>query len=233
MLLTERQLTQVEEQFVALLENIIDEHYEVDPAHETTEEDLYITSVVLEHFVENYRLMNVNESIFSSVYGVDPNTSLYMEIEEMLLDESVGKFVAGAVHGIGGLIAKLAKKKAQRKAAGAKVAASMAKQKATTTAKAAKAGEKTNKGLMGVVKSGFQQARAQKSAEKSDAAQTRASVAASERDAAANRAKAAEARKKKLANKIDTGIQDIKNKAKEKITAGAHRIGSAIGRLAA
>lgn len=231
MYLTEQQIQDRAELFFDLMADITEELYEVSEDHVPTEEELYITSILMDHFIESLRLPSLNESVVWAVTGQDPNQVLYDELIDALLDESIGSMVAGAMHGVQGAVAKFAKSRAQSKAASLKQKASAAKQKAGELAKTAKQKSKAP-GIIGALKAGFAKSRAAKYAQKADAAKTKANVAATNRDAAANKAKAIQTRKSRLAGKIDTGIQNIKSKAKAAIASGASKVGAAAGRLA-
>jgi len=233
MYLTEEQIHQREELFLALIEDITAEHYDVTEDHIASEEELYVTSIIMEYFVEEYKKLSINESALFSTYGIDPNIDLYFELEEILLDESIGSMVAGAVHGMGGLVAKVGKKMAQSKAATAKAKASAAKAKATAAAKTASQTAKNKSGLIGSIKAGFHKAKAEKLAGQAEKAKLAASKAATDRDAAANKSKAVQTRRARLASKIDTGLSNIKNKVSSAVRSGAERMGAVAGRLAA
>jgi hypothetical protein len=231
MYLTEQQIQDRAELFFELIAELTEELYDVSDDHEPTEEDMYITSILMDHFIETLKVPSLNESIHWAVTGIDPNQDLYDELIDAILDESIGSAVASAVHGVSGVVANIGKKLAQRKAASLKQKASAAKQKATAAAGAAKKASKQT-GIVGAIKSGFYKAKAQKLAQKSEKATTKASIAATNRDAASNKAKAVQSRKSRLAGKIDTGIQNIKSKAKTAVMGGASKIGSIAGRLA-
>lgn len=231
MYITEEQKQQREDIFLEIIAELTEELYDVSDDHEASEEDLYMTSLIMEHFVENLKVPTLNESIYWATSGIDPNQELYEDIVEALLDEGIGSMVAGAVHGISGMAANIGKKMAQRRAASLKQKAGVAKEKATAAAKQAKASAKGT-GIIGAVKAGFHQAKAQKLAQKAQAATTKASVAATNRDAAANKAKAVQTRRSRLASKIDTGISNIKSRVKSAITGGAAKLGAAAGRMA-
>lgn len=231
MYLTEQQIQERTELFFDLIADLTEELYEVSEDHEPTEEELYITSILMDHFIEEMKVPSLNESVTWAVTGQDPNQVLYDELIDALLDESIGSMVAGAVHGVQGAVAKVGKALAQRKAASLKQKASAAKQKAGMAAKTAKQASKAP-GIVGALKSGFAKSKAEKLAQKADVAGSKAGIAATNRNAAANKVKAIQTRKSRLANKIDTGIQNIKSKVKSAVTGGAAKIGAAAGRLA-
>lgn len=232
MYLTEQQISNRESLFLEIIEELCSDLYNVSNDHEATEEDLYIASILMDHFVESLRLPSLDESVTWAITGMDPNTDLYEEIIDSMLDESVGSMVASAVHGVGGVLSQMKKRMAQKSASSAKTAASAARSKAQAAQQKAKASSKAT-GILGTIKSSFHKAKAAKLAGKAQAASLKASQAATNREAAANKAKAVQTRKSRLAQKIDTGISNIKSKVKSAITSGASRLGGAAGRLAA
>lgn len=231
MYLTEQQIQDRTELFFDLVADFTKEMYDVSEDHEPSEEDLYITSILMDHFVETLKVPTLNESVMWSVTGVDPNRELYDDLLDALLDESIGSMVAGVVHGVQGAVAKVGKALSQRRAASLKQKAGVAKQKAGEAAKTAKQASKAP-GITGALKAGFHKAKAAKLAQKADTASTKASIAATNRNAASNKVKAIQTRKSRLASKIDTGIQNVKNKVKSAVASGATKIGAAAGRLA-
>lgn len=216
MYLTEQQIKDRTELFFDIISDLAEDLYDVSDDHEPTEEDLYITSIMMEHFIETIKVPSLNESVQWVVTGQDPNKELYDELIDAMLDESIGSMVAGVAHGVQGAAAKIGKALAQRRAASLKQKASAAKAQAKQV--------KNAPGVIGALKRGFYQAKA-------DKLSTKASQAATNRDAAVNKAKAVQTRKSRLAKKIDTGIQNVKSKVKSAITGGAASIGSAAGRL--
>lgn len=217
MYLTEQQIKDRTELFFELISDLSEDLYDVSDDHEPTEEDLYITSIVMEHFIETIKVPSLNESVQWVVTGQDPNRELYNELIDVMLDEGIGSMIAGVAHGVQGVAAKVGKALAQRRAASLKQKASAAKAKAKQT--------KNAPGVIGALKRGFYQAKAEKLS-------TKASKAATNRDAAVNKVKAVQSRRSRLAKRIDTGIQNVKNRVKSAITGGAASIGAAAGRLA-
>ena len=60
----------------------------------------------MQYFVEQYKEPSLEENINEAMTGYDINEELYLEIiETILLDESIGGFLAGAVHGVGNYLA--------------------------------------------------------------------------------------------------------------------------------
>jgi hypothetical protein len=88
---------------IAFIGEMIDEHYASlfeDQEYQATEEDYAAFEAVVEHFVENYKHPTIFEAAWESHTGNNINQELFDEMYETLLDEGLGKFVAGAVHGI-------------------------------------------------------------------------------------------------------------------------------------
>ena len=224
--LTEAQISQREDIFIDFIDSILEEFYDFSDEYEMTEEDAYIASIMLEHFIENYKVPTLNDAIVESVSGYDVNQELYLEIIEALLDESVGTFVAGAVHGLRNLSSKLSLKRKQGQAARAVNKRSAASQKYKNAAKQMSA----NKG--GTVSKAFHQAKTETLKGKAEKASIKANQTAQNRELARSIHKSNVAGTKKLAHKIDTGISNVKNKVTSAIKHGASRFGHAIGRVA-
>ena len=115
MYLTEAQKLQSEDLFIALVEAVSTEHYDMNEQYEMTEDDAYITSILMDYFVENYHHLTLKESAVQALTGVDVNEALFDELIEFMLDESIGTFVAGAAHGIRNLLSKGALNKSNTK----------------------------------------------------------------------------------------------------------------------
>ena len=62
MSLNSLEVSRREELFVDLLETFVDDFYEVDDDYELTEEDAYITSILMDYFVENYKQITLKEA---------------------------------------------------------------------------------------------------------------------------------------------------------------------------
>jgi replication initiation and membrane attachment protein DnaB len=216
MYLTEEQIKERTELFFDIVSELAEELYDVSDDHEPTEDDLYITSILMDHFIENLKVPSLNESIQWVVSGQNPNEDLYDELIAAMLDESVGSKVASALYGVREKIAQFRRDRAQKKATKAGEAASQAK-------KAAK--EKTPKTVIGSLKSGFRQAKAKKLAQKDQKARETFSKRI-------NTLNTVQGKRKSLSSKIDTGISNIKQKTKSAITSGASKVGTLAGRLA-
>lgn len=226
MYLTEEEIQQRQETFLEFIETMAEELYDgLDEEYEMTEEDAYIASIMMEHFIENYIQLTLKESATLALTGEeDPNQELFEEFIEMALDESIGGAIAGAVHGIKNLLSRRKAKKASGAAAGAKAKAGEIKGKMQKADKAAKG----SKGLSGVfkqAKAAKLAARHEKSVEKQAAAQNAAKAASRE-----HRAKLKD--RASLKKRIDTGITNVKNKVTGAVKAGAHKVASAAGRVA-
>src|ERR1035437_2283804 len=102
MKLTEAQVSNREELFYELVEFLVNETYEKDLDYVMTEEDEAVTLSAMEYFIENFKEPTLQENIACAMGGVDINEELYLEfIETIILDETIGGFIAGAVHGVG------------------------------------------------------------------------------------------------------------------------------------
>lgn len=235
MLLTEQQITDRELAFFDLLETVISQKYDIPEDYEMTEADAYITSIVLEYFIENYKELSINEETLVGQYNIDINQPLYDEIVEMMLDEGVGKFIAGAYHAAKGVVDKAKYNFAKGYASALKQKQSSAK-KSLDTAKKASTKAASMGGAKGAFMQGLTKSRAEKAMKKFEKAQKAHGSAAATRDMLKNPLKKSNAAKEqdkaKLASKIDTGISNIKKKASEKVKSGISRLGSAIGRFA-
>lgn len=225
MYLTEEQIKSREDMFMEMVEMLADELYEEkNDSYELTEEDAYIASIMMEHFIENYKDVSLAESVIVAMTGQDPNQELFEEFIEMALDESVGGVIAGAVHGIKNFLSKRRATSATSAAASAKQKAGAVKQKMVSAQKdASKA-----KGFSGVFKRA-----------KASALEKRHSKAVDKQVAATNKARAERSAhtsglkaRAGLKNKIDTGISNVKKKVTGAIKSGAEKVASTAGRVA-
>jgi predicted nucleic-acid-binding protein len=230
MILTEEQITQREEDLLGLIEAISEDMDPLAEDYEMTEEDAYIASIVMEHFVENYEQPTMREAVTMSLMGYDINDELYEEVIEMMLDESVGTFVAGAAHGIrkalSGFSASRAKSAAQK--------TKMRKTAITGKYKAATASAKKSPtgGALGGVRAAFHASKTAKLGDRATSADAKASQAASKAKSAAGKHQSNVAKSTALAHKVDTGISNVKNKVTGAVKSGAKKFGSALGKLA-
>jgi predicted nucleic-acid-binding protein len=221
MILTEEQITQREEDLLGLIEAISEDMDPLAEDYEMTEEDAYIASIVMEHFVENYEQPTMREAVTMSLMGYDINDELYEEVIEMMLDESVGTFVAGAAHGIRNALSKFS-------ASRAATASKKAKMKKTAiTGKYNSSKNKTS-----VLGKNFQAGKVDKLADRSTAADAKASMARKKQQSTQGKHQSNVEKSKNLAKKIDTGISNVKNKVTGVVKTGASRFGKALGRIA-
>jgi len=220
MYLSEQYIQVREELFIDMVEAVSEEFYDMSSDYQITEDDEYITSLLMDYFVEHYQQPTMRDAVMESFSGVGPNDALYEELMEMMLDETIGTFVAGAAHGIRNFLGSRAKKSTQRTANKARAKASILKTKTATAAKNAK-------GSTGISAT-FKNAKLNAIKKRSDAAELVHRTAQTNRDAAASKQKSNTAKTKDLANKIDTGITNVKNKVK----SGIHRISDVAGRIA-
>jgi len=236
MILTEEQKIYSEDLFMSLVEAVADEYYDMNEEYEMTEEDAYVTSILMDYFIENYHHMSLKESAYQSLTGIDPNQALYEELIEMMLDESIGTFVAGAAHGYRNYIAK-------RKAVGAGKAASKAQAKQSDIGrKKSSASRKytgkeystksSNKVKASGIKGTYQQSKLDTLIAKHNAAQEHTKFLQAHQRAANKAVNDHKAHTKSLADKIDSHIASVKNKVKTGITTGAHKLAAVAGRVA-
>ncbi|MCK9369173.1 hypothetical protein M0R04_04465 [Candidatus Dojkabacteria bacterium] len=230
MQLTEQQIADRDELFFTIINEFVEDNYEIDDDYVMTEEDAYITSIVMDYFEENFKYPTLMESVLEDITGYDINEDLYKELTEILLDESIGTFVAGAAHGI-------------RNAVSAYKSSSASKNKLKTVTKDIVAQKRlkdfkgtpkpsVTPGAVGAGKAEFiaqKGAAIQKRAEKARA--TRVS-AETKRKSLVGKHQSNKAKTGQLADKIDTGIKNVKNRVKSAITTGAQRIGGFMGRVA-
>lgn len=92
-LLTEEQILNREDLFIHFLSKIF-EDYELDPSYTPLNIDLQISSVIMEYFVENFRETTLDEQNLEFITGFNFNESLYQEIRDAILDETVGDILA-------------------------------------------------------------------------------------------------------------------------------------------
>jgi len=234
--LTEEQALDRDEVFLTILDEFVTENFNVPEDYEMSEEDAYITSILWEHFCENFKWPTLNESVIESVTGRDINQDLFEELADALLDESVGTFVAGAVHGVRNWLSgrKVARATAQKQ----KASTNFNKYKATTRRTIGdvmqQKHDQTNygKGVRGNIKKEFQQGKINAIKTKTNAARDAMQAAETRRKSTVGKHQVRIAKSNALARKIDTGIDNIKNKVSSKISSGASALGSLAGRFA-
>lgn len=225
MYLTEEQIAKREDLFMEMVEIMVGDLYEhTDENYEMTELEEQVAEIMMEHFVENYKEISLREAAIVSMTGIDPNHELYEEYVEMVLDESIGGVVAGAVHGLKNLFTK------HRAAAAAKASSSAEKSHSAVYDKM-RAAQKAAKGSTGLAGQ-FRKAKA-------SALEKRRGEARSKADTAYNTAKSASAAhtaglksRVALKHKIDTGVANVKNKVSGAVKSGASRLATAAGRVA-
>lgn len=241
MQLTEEQVLDHQELFYQLVDKFVDEHYEIDEDYQPTDEDNFIFMEMMDYFVENYKVPTLQEEALEYITGYDMNTGLYEELMENLLDESVGTFVAGAVHGIRNTLSGIAAERAKEQKAKTKKAFAKhtvnpgGKSKPVLKADAAqKEHDKKDfgSGAYSDAKKAFGQAKLDAQKQRALKAQQAMKNAETKRKSTLGKHQSNVAKTGQLANKIDTGIKNVKNKAKQAISAGASRIGGFLGKVA-
>lgn len=227
--LTEEQIQERTELILTILDDFITETYDVDEDYVMTEEDAYITSIIVDYFEENFKFPTLKESALEAITGYDLNTPLYEEIYDVLLDESIGTFIAGAAHGIRNALSAYRKYSATKN----KVKTVETENKAQKRLKDFKTNTpKPKDGILKNPTSEFQKQKGiaiQKRADKARAAKVSAET---KRKSAVGKHSANVDKTKQLASRIDTGVQNIKNKTKQAISTGAMRIGGILGKVA-
>lgn len=217
--LSESQISIRESEFLDLVEFVTKEVYTIDESYAMSEEDEVIVEALMAYFVENYKEATMAETCATISGTKDVNEDLYIEIVEAMLDESLGSFVAGAVHGVGNILAK-------RRAASAtntSVAASGKSKNATTALNTHNASGKS--GILHNLKGAFLKAKSDKTRE------IDASKASAARDSN-SAARISSAKRSGLANKIDTHLANAKKKVKDAVTNAATAAASHVGKLA-
>lgn len=248
-LLTEEELATREDIFFAVVNEIVTEHYPDVALEPLTEEDAYLFSILLDHFVEEYKNPTLYETYVASTLGQDApdhNDALYEELVDLLLDESIGSKIASIAHGVQHFLAGKKHGHLVKRKAGAEAKVASAKKKSAAYAR--KMGKQPKaSGVAGHLKSGWQK-------ERSAVLKGRVASAKAEHGKAEKRAQAAEtqhqeagAKRSELAKKIDTGIaakkselarkvhagvSNVKKKVTSTINKGATRLGAAASRVA-
>jgi hypothetical protein len=239
MQLTEEQIEDRQDLFYTILDNFIEENYDVDEDYEMTDEDAYIVSIIEDYFNENYKFPTLEESVLEDITSYDINTELYQEIFESLLDETIGTFVAGARHGISNVVSKFksniaaGNKNREKRKFEKHITNPGTKSKPILKADIAqKQHNSTNfgKGFKGTLSQAYSQGRIDVRKKKAENARKAMQNAETSRKKAFSKHQTNIAKTGKLANRIDTGISNVKNKVKHAITAGAQRVGGILGR---
>jgi len=238
-ILTEEQIEDRQELFLTILDDYITENFNIGEKYEMTEEDAYIFSIMQEHFEDNFRFPTRQESVWESVTGLDINHALYEEIAEQMMDESIGTFVAGAAHGIRNA---LSKRKADRATSSKEKSKSefekhvtnpgskgVHKYKADAEQQALSA-KKYASGVMGTAKKAFDQGRVTANKARAEKAKSTMKSAETARKSSVAKHQSNVAKTGALASKIDKGVENIKNKVKSAVTAGAAKVGGFLGK---
>lgn len=230
------EITENDKLFLDMMQNFVDYQYEVDEDYEPTDEDNYIFSIIYEYFLENFQEPTSDDLILEEISGYDVNEKLYEEIFQVLMDESVGKFVAGAVHGAKNLALKGGKAYAKfaLNRARDKEKANVSKSKAYNrdVKKIEKAGTEKISSPMADAQKAYRQQKQNVLAKKAEKAvmKRKAQGVASQR--ASGKLVAHQQKTSDLAKRIDKGISDFKQKTKNKINAGVQKVAGIMGRAA-
>lgn len=210
MQLTESQISTRQAVFYELVEFITNEEYELDEEYITTEEDIAITNEVMEYFVQGFKEPTLVESIKSIISGKDINEELYLEIFDIiLLDESIGSAIAGAVHGVGSWNAKRKATNATNAGKAADIVHNAAVSKSSTHAAGAATG-----GVFHKLKQTYLNTKVNNAKSKLDTAALKSVRADRE-------AKAKQEKRSELATKIDTHISNAGHKVAHIAAGGA------------
>lgn len=229
-MLTEEQLLERDETFLAILEDFIEENYEVDKDYVMTEEDLAVIMSLKEYFDESFKVPTLEESCLEVITSYDINTKFYEEFNGIMLDESIGKAVAGAIYHIKPLVSRI-KADAARKAF-QKSAQEHERLKDVQTKQTSQAPQST-----------FQKAKAERIAKRvSQAGEARAKALKTQKSAIAKQGNI-EGRKEMMGKNIDTAIQkkkegiikragELRDKAKQAIKTGKEKVSGFFGDIA-
>lgn len=230
-ILTEEELIESDLTFLAILESFIDDNYEVDEDYEMTEENLSMVLSLKEYFNESFKVPSASDMILEDITSYDTNSSFYYELNSIMMDESIGKAVAGAMYHIKPLVSKLKADAARR--AFQKASQEHERMKTVQTQKTSQAPDK----------SAFQRAKEARIGKRVAAAgEARAKALSTQRAAIAKQGNI-EGRKTAMGNKIDTAIQqkkeniikragELKDKAKNAIRAGKDKVAGFFGDIA-
>lgn len=218
---------QLQELFYEIMEEALKEQ-PINESEEFLDEAAVLYEALESFFVENYRHLDVTESVVAVVRGINVNEELYDVMSEALLDESIGTAVATVVHAIG-------QRRAAKKAAAADSAAQKASDvahnkgvKAAARTLATKKADKSNTGsAVGTFKSAFARARSDRAY--ADYKKAKDTKAAAQQHATTSQAtlQAKQQKRADLATKIDSKVQS----AKEKIKSGVKKAAGFAGRM--
>jgi len=200
----EERITGTQDLFLETIMEVMPDIYDLSGDYVMTEEDDYITSIVMDYFVENYKQPTMRDSVMESFTGYNINQELVSEIMEVILDESIGSFVAGAAHGLNTMFSKHKANRAEKGLA----AANKSHDKVYDKMSAAKKAAKTSTGLAGT----FHKAKAGALEKRRATASDKRDTAYNAKQATAGAHEVAQTKRSNLAHKIDTGVSNIKNK---------------------
>jgi hypothetical protein len=226
MYLTEEQVQAREDIFIDLIEAISKSHYDLNEEYIMTEDDAYITSILMDFFVENYKQPTMRDSVVESYTGVGPNDELFEAMITLMLDESIGSFVAGAAHGLNKVFAN---KKQQRTGGNVRSTAHAARR---AKSKYDLVGDKSEGKPVNTLSGAFHAGKLKTAGAKMQKAADKKHDAEQEHAAATKAHSDIVAKQKNLAQRIDTGISNVKNKVTGAVKSGANKVAGAIGRVA-
>jgi len=184
----------------------------------------------MDYFEENFKYPTLQESVLEDITGYDVNEDLYNELADILLDESIGTFVAGAAHGIRNAVSAFKSNSATKNKLKT-VSKDVAAQKRVKDFKATPKTPAAS-GNIGAAKTEFQAQKGAAIKKRADKARAARVAAETKRKSLVGKHQSNKAKTGQLANKIDTGINNVKNRVKSAITTGAQRIGGFMGRVA-
>lgn len=235
-ILSEELIQEREELFFEMVHGFIDKHYDVDEDYVMTEDDAYILSIMLEHFEENFRFPTLEESTLQAITGYDINQDLYEEMAYVMLDETVGTFIAGALHNIGKYMATRKYHKVAKTAEKAKAASKERPLKNVEKSEKITAKTDYGSGLKGTFLKAFHQsadAAARKHAEDLKAkAQEAERIRKTAQMNKINYVNKSVKKRDELAKKIDTGVEKVKQAPKKAAYSGATKAGKILGTVA-
>lgn len=233
---TQVEITENDKLFLNMMENFVDYQYEIDEDYQVTEDDQYIFSIIYEHFLENFKEPGSDDIILEDITGYDVNEKLWEEIHQVLLDESIGKYVAGAIHGMkhvalqgGKAYAKFALDRARAKER-AKTGKSRNYNKQVKNI--AKAGTEKISSPMKDAQAAYRAQKQNVLAQKADKAVTKRKAMGVASQRASGKLTYHKQKTSDLATKIDKGISDLKQRTKQRINTGVQRVAGILGRAA-
>jgi hypothetical protein len=233
MFLTEQQINHSVAEFYSLVESVVDENYDVDPSYEVSEEDLAIATVVMEYFIENYKHLSLTESYLASRSDdADSNEALLLALEELILDESIGSFIAGARHGIGNALNAAKEKFALHRFNRAKDKANSAADKERAQSRVARSAATNGGGVMDRVKSAFQSGKHKSMQATALKKRDKAGKAFVKYDDAVVKKSQGIKKSQDMANKIDNHVSNMKKRVSGFMQRAASGAAGVAGRVA-